>query len=123
MTDERTSLALVPFDADNIDIDDIMPYADAPAGDQLNILDTRAAVLSRLSARAEMGPMADIHDIDAEEAEKRAEVDEKITPMQRRRLRAQAARARVLAQRCRDKARQYELEIMAHLSRKVDEEG
>jgi hypothetical protein len=105
------------FDVDAINIDDITPFSDAPADVQMNVLQTRGAVLELLSARAEMGPLADVHDADAEEAERQVDVNDQLTPVQRKRSVAQAKRSRVLAERCRQKTRQYELEILAHLAR------
>jgi hypothetical protein len=105
------------FDVDAINIDDITPFSDAPADVQMNVLQTRGAVLELLSARAEMEPLAVVHDADAEEAERQVDVNDQLTPVQRKRSVAQAKRSRVLAERCRQKTRQYELEILAHLAR------
>lgn len=113
----RPRLLSMVFDAADVDVEDITPYADAPVDVQLDILAVRRTVGALLSARNEMDAMADIHEADAAEAESKVG-GEKVTPIQDKRLAAQARRSHIMAERCRFQKRQNELEIMAHMNRK-----
>jgi hypothetical protein len=118
-SDSRTLLS-VPFQPDEVNLDEIVPFAAADAQTALDILKVRALVGELLFAREEDLCVAEIADLEAGGQEKRAEVDEKLAPLARRILQAQARRNRLLAERSRFRSRQRELEILSHLKRKND---
>ena len=107
----------VPFVADEVDVDDIVPYADADVDTALQILETRRHVGELLFAREEDLAIADVADLEAGQQEARAGTDRQLTKMQTDMLQAQARRNRILAARGRFRARHRELEILTHLRR------
>jgi hypothetical protein len=108
----------VAFDAESIDVDTIVPFADADAQVSLEVLQARRAVGELLFAREEDIAVAEIFDVEAAEKDERAS-DEKFTDLQRQKFTAEARRNRVLAERSRFRSRHRELEILSHLKREV----
>lgn len=129
MTDKTKKTILdVNFDDLAVDLDDIVPYADLQPAQAMAVLQVRRAVGELWFGRKEQLHMAEISDAEADGMEQRLATDgredvngRKLTDSQRRILAGQAGRARVSAELSRFRARQFELEIIAHLSAKQDD--
>ena len=114
-----TTLLDIPFDADQIDLDDIVPSLETTiTQDQLEILNTRFEIGMRLFNREEWLAMADVHAANAAEMEAKAADATGISEIERRRIASQARQARCNSTKFRWRARHTELEILTHLQRK-----
>jgi len=106
----------VVFDADAINVDEIVPAPTVEPQVALEILAARRTVGELLFAREEDFAVADLCEIEADQQD--AKADKTPDDLARRKLQAEAVRNRVLAARSRFRARHRELEILTHLQRK-----
>ena len=109
-------LAMVEFVEQDVNVDDIVPFAGNSPKQQLAILQIRHEIGTRLFERYEQGARARQHRAGAEKLRDRLEHQTNLKDYEKDEISAAIGVAQARAARCDFMARQYELEIIAYHS-------